>query len=118
MQTTRCIENEDGQGLLPRPFEAALSDVQRLPFPFKYKGKPYTMPNAAQWPLEAQELIGRQELHRAFAMLLGDETYRELMQAGMTMGELTVLFQKVSELTAMGGLGNSSEPVPQGSTRT
>jgi hypothetical protein len=98
--------------------EAALTDVQRRPFPFKYKGEPYEMPNAAQWPLEAQDLIGRGELHRAFAMLLGDETYKRLMNAGMNMGELTVLFQKVSEITGLSSLPNLPAPAQPGSTRT
>jgi hypothetical protein len=97
---------------------AAVAESEPAPFLFSYKGADYEVPPATSWPLEAQSLIGKGELERALVMLLGQEPYERLVAAGMTVGELNVLFTAVGEAAGMGDLPNLSPPAPAGSTQT
>jgi len=97
---------------------AALAETRPEPFLFTYKGSDYQVPAAVTWPLEAQALIGAGELEDALIMLLGDKQYSALVKAGMTVGELSVLFQAVGEAAGVGGLGNSLALVQPDSTPT
>ena len=81
-------------------------------------GGPYEVPPAVLWPLEAQAKIAQGELQDALTMLLGAEQYDRLVEAGITVGELGVLFQAVGEAAGVGGLGNLSAPAQRGSTPT
>lgn len=103
---------------LDKAAAAALADNAPVPFEFTYKGTDYAVPAALTWPLEAQALIAKGELEPALIMLLGSDAYAQLVGAGMTVGELTVLFEAVGEAAGVGGLGNSSPPALPASTPT
>jgi hypothetical protein len=51
-------------------------------------------------------------------LILEGDTYRRLTEAGMTMGELSILLDAVGKSAGLDGLGNSSEPAGPGSTPT
>jgi len=97
---------------------AAASETEAVPFDFIYKGEKYTVPPATAWPLRAQALIAAGEADEGMQLILEGTTYRDLSNAGMTMGELTVLLDAVGKHAGIGGLGNSSEPAGPGSTQT
>lgn len=97
---------------------AALADTRPTPFAFTYHETDYEIPAAVLWPLEVQSLIAKGELETALTMLLGGDVYARLMSAGITVGELSVLFQAVGEAAGVGGLGNLSAPARRDSTRT
>jgi hypothetical protein len=97
---------------------AALAESKPVPFAFSYKGQDYEVPAAVHWPLEAQALIAAGEIAQALTMLLGGEVYGQLVAAGMTVGELTVLFEAVGEAAGVGGLGNSLPSVQPASSPT
>jgi len=103
---------------LDKAAAAAMAEVKPEPFLFTYKGSSYSVPPAQSWPLEAQSLIGQGELERALVMLLGREAYDQLVSAGITVGELTVLFEAVGEAAGVGGLPNSPQPARAGLTPT
>jgi len=98
--------------------KAARAESKPVPFSFTYHGQSYTVPPANDWPLEGQALIGAGDVDGGMRLILGAETYQALSAAGMTMGELTILLEKVGETAGVGGLGNSSEPAGRASTRT
>jgi hypothetical protein len=97
---------------------SALAEAKPVPFAFTFKGQEFEVPAAVLWPLEAQALIAKGELDRALTMLLGAESYDRLIVAGITVGELTVLFEAVGEAAGVGGLGNLSAPAARVSTPT
>jgi len=94
---------------------AAAAESKPVPFLFTYKGENYAIPPATAWPLEAQARIGRGELEAALVMLLTQDAYDRLLAAGMTVGDLTVLFEAVGQTAGVGGLGNSPRPARAGS---
>ena len=98
--------------------KAAADEGGAAPFAFTYKGQPYSAPPALSWPLEAQRLIGRGELEPALGMLLGDDQFARLVDAGITVGELSLLFEAIGEAAGVGGLPNSPRPARRASTRT
>jgi hypothetical protein len=98
--------------------KAAAAESKPVPFPFSYKGGKYEMPPPPTWPLEAQRLIGEGELAPALAMLVGEEQYGKLLDAGMTVGDLMLLMEAVGKDAGVGGLPNLPEPARRGSTRT
>ena len=90
--------------------KAARAEANPVPFQFTYRGQAYQVPPAIDWPLQAQALIGEGELEQALVMLMGQEVYDGLVAQGITMGELSALFEAVGEQATGGGLGNSSGP--------
>jgi len=98
--------------------KAAADEGGAVPFAFTFRGQDYEAPPAMAWPLRAQRLIAKGELEPALGLLLGDEQYDRLVEAGMTVGDLTVLFEAIGEAAGTGGLGNSPPPARPGSTRT
>jgi hypothetical protein len=97
--------------------EKAAADSNAAPFAFTYRGESYEAPAALSWPLEAQRLIGLGELEPALGMLLGDDQFARLVAAGITVGELSVLFEAIGEAAGVGGLPNSPRPARRASTR-
>jgi hypothetical protein len=107
-----------------RPFDldqaaaAAAATQEADPFAFTYHGVTYEVPPSTAWPLQTQALIGQGELGDALVLLLGQEQFDQLCAAGITMGEINVLFTAVGEAAGMGGLPNSRQPAQPGSTQT
>ena len=97
---------------------AAASEAEAAPFEFTYHGEKYTVPPATAWPLRANALIGAGEIDAGMQLILEGDTYRRLTEAGMTMGELSILLDAVGKSAGLDGLGNSSEPAGPGSTPT
>jgi hypothetical protein len=98
--------------------KAAAAESHPVPFAFTYKGEDYDVPPAVQWPLEAQRLISQGELDTALAMLLGDAQYEGLIAAGITVGDLTVLFEAIGQAAGVDGLPNLPQPARPALTRT
>jgi hypothetical protein len=103
---------------LDKAAQAALAEANPVPFAFTWKGKDYDVPAAVTWPLEVQALISKGELDRALTMLLGAEVYERLIASGMTVGDLTVLFEAVAGESGVGSLPNSLPRAGAASTRT
>jgi hypothetical protein len=97
---------------------AAAAETAPVPFLFTYKGEDYSVPPATSWPLEAQALVASGDLDRALTSLLGAESYARLLKAGMTVGELNILFTAVGEAAGVESLPNLSAPAAHGSTPT
>jgi len=111
----------NGQGTrfdLDAASAAALAEAKPVPFAFTYHGAEYEVPAAVLWPLEIQALIAAGEIDKALPKLLGPQQYDALIAAGITVGELSVLFQAVGEAAGVGGLGNLSAPAQRGSIPT
>lgn len=96
--------------------EAAASEGE--PFAFTWKGTAYTLPPQAQWPMQAVRLLAAGDINGAMAELMGEAEYDALCQSGLTLGDMTRLFEEVGNSAGMGGLPNSSPPARAGSTRT
>jgi hypothetical protein len=89
----------NGQGVwdLEVAAKAAADEAgPRVPFTFAYKGEQYTVPPMAEWSLATLRQVARGEFDLALPDLLGDDGYEALTDAGMTVGELTALFDKVA----------------------
>jgi hypothetical protein len=97
---------------------AAAAEVEAAPFAFAYKGKPYELPSMAGWPLTTVRAVGRGDLEGALAELIGPETYDQLCDDGLTVGELTALFRGAGATQAGLSLPNSRRPARPASTRT
>jgi hypothetical protein len=110
----------NGQGTfdLAVAAEAAAAEAALTPFAFAYKGKSYTVPPMREWPVSALRAVARGDFDSALPDLLGAEAYDELCDAGLKVGELTALFDKVAEVAGMEALPNSKQPAPPNSTRT
>jgi len=96
----------------------AAAETPAVPFLFSYKGEDYEIPPATSWPLSAQAQIAAGELEGALTSLLGKEPLERLIAAGMTVGELNILFTAVGEAAGMTDLPNLPAPARPGSTRT
>lgn len=108
----------------PEPFDldaaakAAAAESTAVPFTFTYRGETYTVPHAMDWPLDAQLKIARGELNQALPGMLGAEQVARLSAAGMTLAELTVLFQAIGKQAGVDGLPNLPQLAAPGSTPT
>jgi hypothetical protein len=96
---------------------AAANEAANRPFTFTYKGHTYEIPPMAEWSMEALELVGAGDFGNALPELLGEDTYRQMRDNGLKLGQLTTLFDKVAEMGGMVNLGNSRQPPPPGLTR-
>jgi hypothetical protein len=98
--------------------KAAAAEADDKPFAFTYHGEGYTVPPAKQWPLSALRHVARGDLDDALPVLLGEEAYDRLADAGLTLGELNTLFEQIGRTYGIGSLPNSSPPRRPVSTRT
>ena len=97
---------------------AAAAESKAEPFLFTYKGADYEIPPATSWPLSAQAQIAAGELEAALTGLLGEAAYRGLIGAGMTVGELNILFTEVGRAAGMEDLPNLPPRAQPASTQT
>jgi hypothetical protein len=88
------------------------------PFPFTFKGKPYSVPPATSWPVSALRAVSRGDLDSALAELVGAETFDALCDDGLRLGQLNVLFGKIATAQGLGDLKNSARQQRPVSTRT
>ncbi len=96
--------------------EAAASELDLAPFAFAYQDSTYTIPHMKRWPARALAALGKGDLATALTEVLGED-YENLMNAGLTVGELETLFDKVAAVSGLDSLPNSSQPARPGSTR-
>jgi hypothetical protein len=106
----------NGQWDLAAAAEAAASEQDLVPFTFAYKGKSYTIPAMKRWPARALAALGKGDLAAALTEVLGED-YEGLMDAGLTVGELETLFDKVANVAGLDTLPNSSRPALPATTR-
>jgi hypothetical protein len=116
---TRAIANGNGKWDLQAAAaeDGAANEAAREPFPFAYKGQDYSIPPMTDWPVSALRSVGRGDFDGALPDLLGAEAYEALCDAGLTVGELTTLFDKVAAEAGMESLGNSAPARRRSSTR-
>jgi hypothetical protein len=88
-----------------------------VPFPFTYKGEKYEIAPMARWPVKALSAVSSGDLDTALALLLGDEAYDKLAEAGLDFGQMNALFDKLAADGGMGNLPNSGPPPRRSSTR-
>jgi hypothetical protein len=98
--------------------KAAASESMGAPFAFTYKGTDYQVPPSREWSMAALERLASGDLAGALTELLGEETYGQLRDKGLTLGELEALFEQVAAASGMETLPNSRAPVRRVSTRT
>jgi hypothetical protein len=96
---------------------AAADEASGRPFAFSYKGHDYSVPAMREWSMEALEAVAAGDFATALPELMGQETYDQMRDDGLTLGELTTLFDKVAELGGMTSLPNSGPRRRRGSTR-
>lgn len=97
--------------------EAAATEAAGRPFAFTYKGKDYQVPPSTAWPISALRALVRGDLENALSELIGAEAFDGMCAAGLKLGELNVLFEKIAGESGM-TLPNSPLPQPRASTRT
>jgi len=107
----------NGQWDLEAAAEAAASEADLEPFAFAYKGSTYTVPAMKRWPARVLSALRDGDMASALTELLGPEDYQALMDAGLSVGELETLFDKVASVSGLGSLPNSSQPARPVSTR-
>lgn len=110
--------NGDGKFDLESAAAAAAAELQAVPFVFTYKGASYSVPPMKTWPVDVLPALRDGDLGLALPRLLGDESYSALTEAGLTLGELEILFDKIAAASGMESLPNSSPPRRRASTRT
>lgn len=98
--------------------QAAAAEAKAAPFNFTYKGNDYTVPPMKSWPAKALPALRDGDLDTALPLVLGDDAYVKLTEAGLTVGELELLFDKIANAGGLGDLPNSSPPRRPNSTRT
>lgn len=108
----------NGQWDLEAAADAALAEQQLVPFTFAYKGASYTAPPMKKWPASALAALAGGDLFGALQAVLGDEDGAALLGAGLTLGELEVLFDKLAADAGLGSLPNSGPPALRAMTRT
>lgn len=96
---------------------AAASEATREPFAFTFKGEAYEMPNQAEWPLQALRAFAAGELDGALEGIMGEAAVNRLTSAGMTLGDLNLLFDEAGRQAGMGDGKNFGPPQQRGSTR-
>jgi hypothetical protein len=96
---------------------AAAEEATHEPMTFTYHGESYSIPNQADWPMTAVRAFGAGELDTALEMLIGEAALNRLTNAGIKLGELTLLFEEAGKRAGMGDLPNSGPPPRRGSTR-
>jgi hypothetical protein len=97
---------------------ALAAEAEAAPFTFTYKGSEYTIPPNAHWPVSAVAAIAAGELREALPRLLGKETAEKLLEAGLTMKAMDILFEQCGKKAGVPDLPNSGPPARRGSTRT
>lgn len=98
---------------------ALAKEAEAAPFTFTYKGEEYSIPNQAQWPVKAVAAVTSGELREALPELLGEDTARKLLDAGLTLTAMNILFERAGQ-DQIGAidLPNSGRPARRGPTRT
>lgn len=96
---------------------AAADEAAGLPFRFTYKGESYDMPNQREWSLVALRAFAAGDLEAALEQIMGEAALNRLTNAGLTLGELGVLFEEASRVAGFGNLPNSGPPPRRASTR-
>jgi hypothetical protein len=108
----------------PEPFDleaaaqAAAAEAEALPFAFTYRGASYQVPPMTAWPISALRALASGNLDAALGELLGADAYEALADAGLKVGDLNVLFDKIGAEAGMGSLPNSPAQPRPASTRT
>ncbi len=97
--------------------EAAAREATREPMTFTFHGESYTIPNQADWPMVTVRAFAAGELDSALESLIGEADLNRLTNAGITLGELTLLFEEAAKRAGVGNLPNSGPPARHGSTR-
>jgi len=107
----------NGQWDLEAAAAAAADEADLVPFAFAYKGSAYSIPAMKQWPAKVLAALREGDMATALTELLGPDSYAALTEAGLTVGELETLFDKVASVSGLGSLPNSSAPARPVSTR-
>ena len=97
---------------------AAATEADLDPFAFTYKGGDYEVPPQRLWPVKALVAVAAGQLDEALPELLGKDAFASMCDAGLNVGEMTALFDRLAEAAGMDNLPNSGPPQRRGSTRT
>jgi hypothetical protein len=117
--TDRASPNGKAQRFdLDAAAKAAAAEAKAVPFLFTFRGHDYEVPPALSWPVEVMDMIGQGDLSDALTELLGEDQHRQLLDQGITLGELNVLFDAIAQASGLGDLGNSPAPRRRATTRT
>lgn len=96
---------------------AAAAEAEGRSFAFTFRGASYTVPPPTAWPISALRALADGELEAALTVLLGGEVFGQLADAGLTIGGLNVLFERIAADSGM-SLPNSRAPAARAGTRT
>jgi hypothetical protein len=113
----RANANGDNRWDLAQAAEAAAKEAGEVPFVFQYKGKTYTVPPTNKWPARAIDHLAEGDLGPALSEMLGHDAYRGMVEAGLNLGEINTLFERVSAETGFGSLPNSPPPPKRRATQ-
>jgi hypothetical protein len=116
---TGATANGDGLLDLEAASAAAASEAQKRPYTFAYKGRKYELPHLATWPMTAIDAVAVGQFRTALGEVMPVAEYDRLCADGLTLGELSFLFEQVGATqAAIPSLPNSSPSARRGSTRT
>lgn len=87
-------------------------------FDFSFHEEKYHLPGMKAWPLQAQEELAEGRLSQVLRLVMGKEDFDRLLAAGLTLGDLNLLFDELGRASGAGDLGNSEASAPPDSTPT
>jgi hypothetical protein len=97
---------------------ALAKEAEGTPFSFTYKGEEYTVPPQSSWPVTAISDMAEGRLREALPVLLGEDNARRLLDAGLTVTAMEILFEQTgTALVGTSDLPNSRPPARRGSPR-
>ena len=70
-----------------------------------------------RWPAKALVALSRGDLAAALTIVMGEDDYNGLFDAGLMVGELELLFDKIAAASGLESLPNSSQPARPVTTR-
>lgn len=97
---------------------AAAADNAPVPFNFTYNGHDYVIPAQSTWKMRTLAKLGRNDIEGCLTDLIGQESYDQLLDDGLTVAGLNALFEQIAESAGTGDLGNSQRSRGRVSTRT
>ena len=81
--------------------EAAATEAEGGSFAFTYKGAAYEVPTATAWPMTALRALANGDLDAALSELIGQEAFDGMCTAGLTLGELNLLFERIAKQSGL-----------------
>lgn len=112
--TRKPADRKPRKGVAAKPFDveaaakAAAAEATGEPFRFKMRRKTFTIPMAAEWPIEVSDHLARNELASALELMLGDEEWARFIELRPrpNLGEVNAIVTGIGEWAGVETAGN------------